>query len=210
MSMKLFRSIFKPPRHLPPILPSTRTRLIRTARPVRFFHRFPVRFSNISSPPRQLDPKDALHPNASLSERLRHLIKSYGWYALGVYILFSTIDFGIAFVGIKLLGAEYVSSVVASVKTWIAGMVTSRPAEPGKDEVESMSGAVHSGKEDLYAMLALAYAVHKTMFLPIRVGLTAAFTPRIVSWLAKRGWAGSTGARRAAEQMRDRLRKNKP
>jgi hypothetical protein len=127
-----------------------------------------------------------------------------------VYVLFSTIDFGVAFVGIKLLGAEYVSSVVASVKAWIAGMISSRPAEPGKDEIESMANVVHSGNEDLYAMLALAYAVHKTVFLPVRIGLTAAFTPRIVSWLAKRGWAGSAGARRAAEEMRDRLRKNQP
>ena len=209
--MRLFRSIFRTTRQLPPILPSTRTRLVRTGRPVRFLHRSPSRFSSSSSPspPSQIDPKDALPPDASLSERLKHLIKSYGWYALGVYVLFSTIDFGIAFVGIKLLGAEYVSSVVASVKGWIAGMINSRPAEPGKDEIESMSNTVHSGNEDLYAMIALAYAVHKTLFLPIRVGLTAAFTPRIVSWLAKRGWAGTAGARRAAEGMRERLRKNK-
>jgi len=211
MSMRLFRSIFRTTRQLPPILPSTRPRLVRTARPVRFFHRSPARLSSSRSPPPpQVDPKDALPSNASVSERLKHLIKSYGWYALGVYFIFSTIDFGIAFVGIKLLGADYVSSVVASVKAWIAGMINSRPAEPGKDEIESMSNTVHSGNEDLYAMIALAYAVHKTLFLPIRVGLTAAFTPRIVSWLAKRGWAGTSGARRAAGEMRERLRKNKP
>ena len=209
MSIRLFRSIFRTTRQLPPILPTTRTRLVRTARPSRFFHRFPARLSPSTSSPPQLDPKDALPPNASLSERLKHLIKAYGWYALGVYVLFSTIDFGVAFVGIKLLGAEYVSSVVASAKAWIAGMISSRPAEPGKDEIDSVSQVMDSGKEDLYAMLALAYAVHKTLFLPVRVGLTAAFTPRIVSWLSKRGWAGSVGARRAAEEMRDKLR-NRP
>lgn len=98
---------------------------------------------------------------------------------------------------------------MASAKAWIAGMISSRPAEPGKDEIDSVSQVMDSGKEDLYAMLALAYAVHKTLFLPVRVGLTAAFTPRIVSWLSKRGWAGSVGARRAAEEMRDKLR-NRP
>src|SRR5258707_9942832 len=112
MSMRLFRSIFRTTRQFPPILPSTRPRLVRTARPVRFFHRSPARLSSSRSPPPpQVDPKDALPPNASVSERLKHLIKSYGWYALGVYFIFSTIDFGIAFVGIKLLGADYVSSV---------------------------------------------------------------------------------------------------
>jgi len=73
--------------------------------------------------------------------------------------------------------------------------------------MESMSSHANSGgQEGLYAMLVLAYTVHKTLFLPIRVGLTATFTPRLVRWLETRGWAGGAGTRRAAKEMRDRMR----
>jgi hypothetical protein len=54
-------------------------------------------------------------------------------------------------------------------------------------------------------MLVLAYIVHKT-FLPIRMGLTAVCTPRLVNWLRARGWVGGEGTRRAVQEMRDRLR----
>jgi hypothetical protein len=36
----------------------------------------------------------------------------------------------------------------------------------------------------------LAYTIHKTLFLPVRVGLTAAWTPKLVKWLTLRGWIG--------------------
>lgn len=62
------------------------------------------------------------------------------------------------------------------------------------------------GQEGLYAMLVLAYTVHKTLFLPVRVGLTAALTPKLVGWLGRRGWAGGAGTKRAAQEFRDRIR----
>jgi len=200
------------PKPISPLLPTNRARLAlsRVSRPVRFFNHFPARLTSSPLPSPQLDPKHALPPGATLSERLKHLIKSYGWYALGVYLLFSAVDFGVAFVGINLLGAEYVSSVAASVKVWMGSVLRSRPPEPGKDEIDSITNPEQAGNEGFYAMLVLAYTIHKTLFFPLRVGFTAAFTPRIVSWLAKRGWIGSAGARRAAEEMRDKFKKNRP
>jgi len=143
--------------------------------------------------------------NASLSQRLKHLIKTYGWYALGVYLIVGVFDFGVAFAGINLIGADQVSQVVASVKESVAGMINSKPSEPGKDELDPVTGNA-VGNEGLYAMIVLAYTVHKTLFLPVRVGLTAAFTPRLVNWLRSRGWAGGAGTRRAAEEMREKFR----
>jgi hypothetical protein len=55
-------------------------------------------------------------------------------------------------------------------------------------------------------MLVLAYTIHKTLFFPVRVGLTAGLTPKLVGWLSRRGWAGGAGTRRAAMEMRDKLR----
>jgi len=85
--------------------------------------------------------------------------------------------------------------------------VYSRPPEPGRDEMDEMSKIVATGgQESLYAMLLLAFTVHKTLFLPVRIGVTAAFTPRFVKWLRAKGWAGGEGTRRAMQEMRERLR----
>jgi hypothetical protein len=130
-----------------------------------------------------------------------------------VYFILSTLDFGVAFAGINLLGAEHVSRVVDSVKASVSSLVHNRHLEPGReqmDEVPKEGVAIgDGGQESLYAMLLLAYTVHKTLFLPVRVGLTAVFTPRLVGWLTRRGWVGSSGAKRAATEMRDKYRNRK-
>jgi len=118
----------------------------------------------------------------------------------------SALDFGVAFVGINLLGAEYVSRVAASAKSIVTSLI-SKPAEPALDGVESTKNPQSTeGHEGLYAMLVLAYTVHKTLFLPVRIGLTAAFTPRLVAWLSRKGWAGGAGTKRAAQEMREKFR----
>ncbi|KAH9956901.1 hypothetical protein BC827DRAFT_1228827 [Russula dissimulans] len=208
-----FRTII--PRGSRPILPLTShastpetrtlTRTLRIA-PFRSIHATPVRLSSSSAPD---SPDDAKEPGSgSLSQRLKTLMTAYGWYAVGVYFAVSVVDFAVAFAGINLLGAEYVSSVAASAKASLLSMVYSRPPEPGREEIEDASGAAGGagGQEGLYAMLVLAYTVHKTLFLPVRIGFTAAFTPRLVNWLRARGWAGGEGTRRAMHEMRERLR----
>jgi len=125
-----------------------------------------------------------------------------------MYLVISVAEFGLVFAGINLLGAEHVSRVVVSVKEYIEGFVYTRPVEPGREEVENASGQGES-HEGLYAMIVLAYTIHKTLFLPVRVGLTAALTPKLVKWLGERGWAGGAGTRRAANEMREQLRTRK-
>ena len=192
---------------------STHTRtLTGTPRisPFRSIHTTPARLSS----PSQRSPDAnttttvaAAAAGSSLSERFKMLMKRYGWYAVGVYFAISVVDFAIAFAGINLLGAEYVSSVAASAKAWVLGMIYSRPPEPGREEMDGVSGNVtQQGQEGLYAMLVLAYTVHKTLFFPVRIGFTAAFTPRIVNWLRARGWAGGDGTRRAMQEVKERLR----
>ncbi|KZT11089.1 uncharacterized protein LAESUDRAFT_672827 [Laetiporus sulphureus 93-53] len=209
----IFRAFL--PRIAQPILPLTRFAAApplagaRTPSTTRLFHHIPARLA--SSRPSSPSPDDPSSPdpppNASISQRLKHLIKTYGWYALGVYIFLSVADFTVAFAGINLIGAEHVSRVTVAVKDYLTRLVHSRPPEPGREEMESMSShASAGGQESLYAMLVLAYTVHKTLFLPVRVGLTAALTPRLVRWLQVRGWAGGAGTKRAAREMRDRMR----
>lgn len=215
--LRLFKS-FNPIRSSLPLLPLASRVGIRSTSPIsptqislpstsRVFSHFSARLT--SSPPQSpLDDRPTLAPDASLSQRLKFLIKTYGWYALGMYAILSTIDFGVAFAGVNLLGADHVSRVAASVKEYAAGLVYNRPPEPGREELESTSG--HGGShEGLYAMLVLAYTIHKTLFLPVRVGLTAALTPKLVGWLGRRGWAGGEGTKRAAKEMRERMRNPK-
>ncbi|KAG6334006.1 hypothetical protein ID866_5089 [Astraeus odoratus] len=158
-----------------------------------------------SRPPE--DGSAALPPNATFSQRLKYLIKSYGWYAAGVYFVLSALDFTVAFVGISLLGADQVAHATTYVKETILEILQTRPPEPSSGEVERVE--VERGQEGLYAMIVLAYTIHKTLFLPVRIGLTATLTPRLVGWLRARGWAGGEGTMRAAQEMRSRLRRRK-
>ncbi|KZV66893.1 hypothetical protein PENSPDRAFT_654510 [Peniophora sp. CONT] len=158
----------------------------------------PTRLSFDNSP-----SQEPLPPNATLTQRLKHLIRAYGWYALGVYIVVSVLDFSVAFAGINMLGAEYVSGIATSAKEWVYSLLSLTPSEPSTASVEA-AAVSQGGYEGLYAMLLLSYTVHKTLFLPVRIGVTATFTPRLVHWLRARGWAGSTGARQAMQDMRER------
>ena len=201
-----------------PLLPLTARAAPRSTSSLagsRPFSHFPARLTSSPSSSRHSSQDSAefshgLPPNASLSQRLKHLIKSYGWYAIGVYLIIGAIDFSVAFAAINILGADHVAKVAADVKDYFVGFIHSKPPEPGRQEMEpAASHASHGGHEGLMAMLVLAYTVHKTVFLPVRVGLTAAVTPKLVHWLRARGWAGSSGARRAAQEMRDKIRERR-
>ncbi|KAF9646577.1 hypothetical protein BDM02DRAFT_3118399 [Thelephora ganbajun] len=193
-----------------PILPvpSTHTGVLRPAANAgfRYFHHSQPRLSSSSSGGEY--EKD--EPKLTFSQRLKYLIKSYGWYALGVYFLISTIDFSVAFAAVNLIGAEHVSRVAASAKESVYAIFNSRPPEPGREEMDrAVAQSQTGGREGLYAMIVLAYTIHKTLFLPVRVGLTAVFTPRLVGWLRSRGWAGTQGTRRAAEEFKQRIRRDR-
>jgi len=171
----------------------------------RLFNHFPARLT--ASPPPPEHESSSLPPDATRYQRLKHLFKSYGWYALGVYIVLSVLDFGVAFGLINIIGAEYVERLSSSAKEFALGMLRTKPPEPGLDELDP--APPNAGHEGIYAMLLLAYTVHKTLFLPVRVGLTAGLTPPLVGWLRRRGWAGGAGTVRAATHMRERLRSGK-
>ena len=220
MIRRLLRSLL--PRVSAPILPLTAR--IRATSPYASQHLFSARLfrhlsarlvSSPTSPPPSspLSPGSTpqLPPNATLTQRLRHLIRTYGWYALGVYAILSLADFGVALAGINLLGAEHVSRWAASIKEAAVSIIRSKPADPGRGEVEDIveHASNGSGHEGTYAMLALAYTIHKTLFVPVRIGLTAALTPRLVAWLGKRGWVGGEGTKRAAIEMRERFKRSR-
>jgi hypothetical protein len=189
-----------------PILPLVRVRALRTPTAPFFVTPFRAfRTSHLSCSPSQPPSHSSSEPQPSLSQRLKHLIKAYGWYALGVYLVIGALDFGVAFASINLFGAEHVSRFVTAAKDAVLNVIRHPHAEPGKEETEALHQP-QGGSEGLYAIIVLAYTVHKTVLMPVRIGLTAALTPRLVGWLTRKGWAGRAGTKRAAEQVKERLR----
>lgn len=115
------------------------------------------------------------------------------------------VDFTVAFAGVNLLGAEHVARVAASVKDYFLAFLPSAPVEPGREHMDPVPQTTAGGSEGLYAMVLLAYSIHKTIFMPVRVGLTAGLTPKLVGWLRYRGWAGGAGTKRAVQEIRTRI-----
>jgi hypothetical protein len=74
--------------------------------------------NNTAAPPPPPPPKP------SLSARLKHLSKEYGYSALGVYLALSALDFPFCFLAVRTIGSErigeYEEAVVARVRGWYA------------------------------------------------------------------------------------------
>ncbi|GAB1521472.1 DUF1279 super [Rhizoctonia solani] len=182
--------------------PPTSYTSVSHSRPSRPVIRLTGRSFSSTSPQRSSDDSQ------SLSARLKHLIKAYGWQALGVYLLIGVVDFAVAFGLINFIGAAHVARITGSAKAYVADHLPNVSLPWSKVESPDDVGRDRLGGGDgsLYAMIVLAWTVHKTLFLPVRVGLTAAFTPRLAKWLKQRGWTGTDGARRAASHYKQKIK----
>ena len=120
-----------------------------------------------------------------------------------MYLFLGVFDFGISFGLIHIVGAEHVREYVRRAKELVWG-----PPDV-IEAAETTAAAKKGGNEGLYATILLAYAVHKTLFLPFRVAGVAAVTPPLVRWLRTKGWAGAAGSRRAVNEMQDKLRERR-
>lgn len=159
----------------------------------------------------QEDPEEAKKP---LGERLKALLKKYGRHALVVYLFLSTIDFSFSFAVVHLLGADQIGKVqdqvVNKYREYRYGMnqahemAIEAEVEKVKEEREEKEAFKELSREEqkaqasapwyqnklLWTEIALAYGIHKTALLPVRAGLTLAWTPKLVKWLTARGWIG--------------------
>lgn len=66
----------------------------------------------------EADP-DEPPKKATIRERLRFLTRRYGWWALGVYLLASLVDFSLVFVSIHLLGTEHIRELEDKFRNYI-------------------------------------------------------------------------------------------
>lgn len=150
----------------------------------------------------------------TISQKLKELFTKYGRYAFVMYWVLSAIDFSVAFLGVHLIGADR----LLPIKDWVVEQwhkirpppeeergIIDTATETAEHVAHVVTDTVVSGKEAaerkassgnsiLWAEAALAYTIHKILFLPVRVGLTAAWTPKFVKWLTARGWVGKVRA----------------
>lgn len=157
-------------------------------------------------------PPPSSSADLSLSQRLKKLFRTHGWSALVIYLALSLADFSLTFLLVYSVGADR----VRDAEDWVLDALGWRrkDGEPGKirravDEWKEQ----HPGKGERkpkptptplpvplasdvvadkngYSAIAttavLAYAIHKTLLLPVRIGITVAITPKIVR--ALQGW----------------------
>lgn len=108
--------------------------------------------------------------------------------------MLSAADFPICFAAVRLLGPErighYEHVVVQYMKETFKSVWPVKVNEDGEVE-ESLPRNLEEAS--IWTQLALAYAIHKSVFIFVRVPLTAAVTPKVVKVL--RGWGWNIGKR---------------
>lgn len=165
--------------------------------------------STITQPPRPSPPPPGPEPQpTSAYARFKLLTKTYGSYAILMYLALSAVDFSIAFGIVHAVGVERVEPYMKHVvrfyrevrhgKEGADALERADVAKKAAAEAEAAAELAISGpptvrwwsNKALWAEAVLAYSIHKILFLPVRAGLTVAWTPKVVNWLSKRGWLG--------------------
>ncbi|KAI7905458.1 uncharacterized protein BX663DRAFT_499784 [Cokeromyces recurvatus] len=122
-------------------------------------------------------------PQPKLS-KTRQFIKKYGYVGLSVYLIIGAIDLSTTMAVISIKGADRVKEaehyVTNKVKNWI-GLST-----VGKKNNHEL--IQQQTKPSLTSIFVIAYGIHKTILLPLRLSLTAAITPAVVRKLTRLGW----------------------
>ncbi|WWC64971.1 uncharacterized protein I303_107585 [Kwoniella dejecticola CBS 10117] len=176
--------------------------------------------SSNSSDSNQSEELPEHDPKLSVTQRLKILFKKYGWYALGIYTFLSTIDCSLTFLAVHALGAERIKPLFDGVihfyrvRRYGDEEAENLRIEDENQRIKELEEANSNAKEEkaqwfsktFWAELALAYAIHKTLLLPVRAGFTVAWTPKIVNWLASRGWVGKGGLTRAATHAQGKVK----
>uniref|UniRef100_A0A060T824 ARAD1C26290p n=1 Tax=Blastobotrys adeninivorans TaxID=409370 RepID=A0A060T824_BLAAD len=126
---------------------------------------------------------------------VKELTKKYGWSAVGVYLALSAIDLPLCFLFVHSMGQEKVQELERKVKGWFGYSTKDEDLKTGTDE----SGDEADSKWSLYLTeFGIAYAIHKSVFLFVRIPLTAAITPWTVRTLRRWGFNIGNGTNKAA------------
>jgi hypothetical protein len=129
-----------------------------------------------------------------------------------MYTFLSFFDFSFALGIVHAVGAERIQPMVSPIMYQFrklrhgeaeAKRLDEESKEKAKLDALEAEREMKSGKgkprwigsKTFWTEVALAYAIHKTLFLPFRAGLTVAWTPKVVKWMASKGWVGKVSQR---------------
>ncbi|KAI8969708.1 hypothetical protein BDB01DRAFT_731995 [Pilobolus umbonatus] len=113
--------------------------------------------------------------------KLKTLTRKYGFSSVLVYLGVGAIDLGITFGVIQYTGSDKIKQVERHVLDYV-NEVKTQWGFP--NQIQPTQGDSSS----LASVFLLAYGIHKTLLLPVRLGVTAAITPSIVKKVHQLGW----------------------
>ncbi|KAF9158254.1 hypothetical protein DFQ26_007827 [Actinomortierella ambigua] len=136
----------------------------------------------------------------TFSQRIKDMIKKYGYTALAVYLGISTLDLAATFVIVQAVGMDKIEVAQAWMKEKVGPLVGYKSKDGGetkdasRDKVDDLDkvddeqmGAIYNTASSLWGVFVIAYGIHK-LLVPLRVVATSFLTPPLVKWLVKRGW----------------------
>lgn len=136
---------------------------------------------------------------------LKALMKEYGYSALGVYLVLSVLDLPICYAMVHTAGREKIEYYENKVKQYFgygkSDEELQRIQEINKIEEAKEQQDAPQDESSLFSWFSwtefvIAYGIHKSVFIFVRVPLTAALTPTIVKTL--RGWGFKIGSDKLA------------
>lgn len=125
-----------------------------------------------------------LHRNytSQTGGKVKGFMKKYGPVGVGVYLALSVLDLSLTMAVISVKGADKVMEAEDYVWSKVKGMFGV------KHETSSGKPPAHHDKPSFTSLFVVAYGIHKTILLPVRLSLTAAITPAVVKRLRQLGW----------------------
>lgn len=156
--------------------------------------------SSVPPPPPQ-PLQGAVKKDTSLSGRIKHLSQEYGRAAIVVYLGISLIDYAVALGLVHQLGAKRIRTFEKTCLDTIEHYTGWHRHSDNHDGSDGKGTATAVGKDEevsIWTEAAIAYGIHKALFIFIRVPITAAITPPIVKALQRRGYKVGKSAKDAA------------
>lgn len=111
---------------------------------------------------------------------MKQLIRDYGWTATGVYLLLSALDLPITFAAVHSVGQERLEDWELVIREKL-GLKHER-------EATLIHKAASGGKSLVWTELGIAYIIHKSLLVFLRVPITVAITPKVATKLGQWGF----------------------
>ncbi|KAI9483671.1 MAG: hypothetical protein EXX96DRAFT_606641 [Benjaminiella poitrasii] len=127
-------------------------------------------------------------PSQPKLSKTKLFMKKYGYVGISVYLIIGAIDLTTTMTVISVKGANRVKEAEQYVTNIFKGWV----GLPVNKEV--IKGQQYE-KPSLTSIFVIAYGIHKTLLLPLRLSLTAAITPPLVKRLTRLGWLSTKGVK---------------